>query len=105
MIGEGYQIMTAFLSDAGTTLHLAIPALEALHKAWSSHYGWQKYALFTPALPAAAQKIDEYHEKMTDSPTYVVAMCLFFWYLYSVSSNFFVNCSTQSNGENGILQK
>ncbi|KIK95898.1 hypothetical protein PAXRUDRAFT_11157 [Paxillus rubicundulus Ve08.2h10] len=26
-----------FSSDAGPTLHLALPALEALHKAWDSH--------------------------------------------------------------------
>ena len=42
-----------FLSDAGSTLHLAIPALETLHKSWLSHVGWPKYARFAPALNAA----------------------------------------------------
>ena len=84
----------AFSSDAGTTLHLAIPALETLHKAWSSRAGRSKYARFAPALNAAAQKIDEYYEKTTDSPAYVMAMCSFFLCLYIVSSNFFVSCST-----------
>jgi hypothetical protein len=74
----------AFSSDAGTTLHLAIPALEALHKAWSSRSRRPKYARFAPALDAAAQKIDEYYEKTTVSPAYVMAMCLFFPCLYTV---------------------
>jgi hypothetical protein len=64
----------AFSSDAGTTLHLAIPALETLHKAWSSRAGRAKYARFAPALNAAASKIDEYYEKTTESPAYVMAM-------------------------------
>jgi hypothetical protein len=71
----------AFSSDAGTTLHLAILALKALHKAWSFHSGWPKYAHFAPALHATVQKIDEYYEQTTDSPTYVMAMCSFFQYL------------------------
>ncbi|KAG2131866.1 hypothetical protein BD769DRAFT_1386572 [Suillus cothurnatus] len=64
----------AFSSDAGTTLHLAVPALKAFHKAWSSCAGWTKYSCFTPALDAAADKIDKYYEKMTESPTYVMTM-------------------------------
>jgi len=65
----------AFSSDAGTTLHLAIPALEMLHRAWSSRAERPKYARFAPALNAAAQKLDEYYEKTTDSPAYIMAMC------------------------------
>ena len=64
----------AFSSDAGTTLHLAIPALETLHRAWSSCAERPKYACFAPALSAAAQKIDEYYEKTTDSLAYIMAM-------------------------------
>jgi hypothetical protein len=75
----------AFSSDAGTTLHLAIPALEMLHWAWSSRAEWPKYTHFAPALNAAAQKLDEYYEKMTDSPAYIMAMCVWFWfYLFPV---------------------
>lgn len=66
----------AFLSDAGTTLHLAVPALEALHKAWSSCAGQPKYSRFAPALDAAADKINEYYEKTTKSPAYVMTMDL-----------------------------
>ncbi|KAN0120573.1 Ribonuclease H-like domain containing protein [Russula decolorans] len=66
----------AFSSDAGTTLHLAIPALEALHKAWSSQSRRAKYTRFAPALDAAGQKIDEYYEKTTDSSAYIMTMLL-----------------------------
>ena len=58
------------------TLHLAVLALETLHKAWSSRAGWAKYVQFAPALDAAASKINEYYEKTTESPVYVIAMCL-----------------------------
>jgi len=34
----------AFSSEHGSTLHLAIPALETLHKAWSSRAERPKYA-------------------------------------------------------------
>ena len=68
----------AFSSDAGTTLHLAIPALEMLHRAWSSRAKRSKYTHFAPALRAAAQKLDEYYEKTTDSPAFIMAMCAFF---------------------------
>jgi hypothetical protein len=64
----------AFSSEQGSTLHLAIPALETLHKAWSSHSERPKYARFASALKAAANKLDEYYEKTTDSPAYIISM-------------------------------
>ena len=60
--------------DAGTTLRLAIPPLETLHRAWSSCSEQSKYSRFAPALSAAAQKLDEYYERTTDSPAYIMAM-------------------------------
>ena len=57
----------AFSLDSGTTLHLAIPALETLYKAWSSRAARAKYERFAPALKAAAQKLDGYYEKTTES--------------------------------------
>lgn len=68
----------AFSSDQGSTLHLAIPALETLHKSWSSRAERPKYARFAGALKTAADKLDEYYEKTTDSPAYIIAMCLSF---------------------------
>jgi hypothetical protein len=64
----------AFSTDLGSTLHLAIPALETLHKAWSSRTERVKYSCFAPALKAAAEKLDEYYEKTTDSPAYIMSM-------------------------------
>ena len=55
-------------------LHLAIPTLETLHKAWSSHAKRHNCARFVPVLKTATEKLDEYYEKMTDSPAYIVAM-------------------------------
>jgi hypothetical protein len=66
----------AFSSKQGSTLHLAIPALETLHKAWSSRSEKPKYARFASALKAAANKIDEYYEKTTNSPAYIISMRL-----------------------------
>jgi hypothetical protein len=37
---------------------------------------------FAPALNAAAEKIDEYYEKTTDSPAYIMAMGLCFMQSY-----------------------
>jgi hypothetical protein len=67
----------AFSSNRGSTLHLAILALETLHKAWSSRSDRTKYRYFAPALKAAATKLDEYYKKTTDSPAYIMAMCSF----------------------------
>ena len=55
-------------------LHLGMPALEALHKAWSSRAERLKYAPFAPALVKACDKVDEYYEKTTDSPAYIMAV-------------------------------
>jgi len=54
--------------------HLAIPALEVLHKVWSSCADRPKYAPFAPSLHVACEKIDNYYEKTTDCPVYVMAM-------------------------------
>lgn len=75
----------AFSSDQVSTLHLGIPALEALHRAWSSRAARPKYAQFAAALNAACDKIDDYYEKTTDSSAYIIAMgaC----YLYTLASH------------------
>jgi hypothetical protein len=65
----------AFSSDQGSTLHLAIPVLETLHKAWSSQSERTKYEYFPPALMAAASKLEGYYKKTTDSPAYIITMC------------------------------
>src|SRR5450432_1977784 len=64
----------AFSSEQVSTLHLAIPALEALHRAWSTQADRPKYERFVTALQAACTKIDEYYEKTTETPAYIMAM-------------------------------
>jgi hypothetical protein len=65
-----------FSSDNIPTLHYAIPALEALHQAWSSWAGCPKFQPFALALHAACNKIDEYYEKTTESPAYIMSMSM-----------------------------
>src|SRR5216684_4981579 len=66
----------AFSSEQASTLHLAIPALEALHQAWFSRAGRPKYERFTHTLETACMKIDQYYGKTTDSPAYIMAMSM-----------------------------
>jgi len=71
----------AFSSKRGSTLHLALPALETLYRAWSLHAERPKYARFSQALEAAAAKVNEYYEKTTNTPAYIMAMGLSFYSL------------------------
>lgn len=64
----------AFSSEQGPTLHLALPALEALHKAWTARISREKYADFKDALTAGINKIVEYYDHTADSHSYTVAM-------------------------------
>ena len=65
----------AFSTDSGPTLHLALPALEALHKAWSARASREKYFDFAEALEAGIAKTNEYYEKTASSSVYTFAMC------------------------------
>ncbi|KAF8219919.1 hypothetical protein L208DRAFT_1336728, partial [Tricholoma matsutake] len=65
----------AFSSDRGSTLHLALPALEALHKSWTKRAERIKYFDFVPALNAGLAKIAEYYDCTADSDAYTFAMC------------------------------
>jgi len=66
----------AFSSENVPTLHHAIPSLEALYRAWSSWAAHPKYQPFVATLNAACAKIDEYYEKTTQSPAYVLSMSM-----------------------------
>ena len=46
------------------------------------------YEHFSLALTAAASKLEEYYEKTTDSPAYIMAMCSFIFIFFSLISNF-----------------
>lgn len=64
----------AFSSERASTLNMAIPALEALHRAWSSQASRPKYIQFVTVLETASNKIEEYYNKTTESPAYVMVM-------------------------------
>jgi hypothetical protein len=65
----------AFSSDEGPSLHSGLPALEALHKAWSSRAKKAKYSHFRGALDEAAAKIAEYYDKTATSDAFIFSMC------------------------------
>jgi hypothetical protein len=69
------QVQQAFSSDEGPSLHAGLPALEALHKAWSSRATKGKYSDFRDALNDAAAKIAEYYDKTATSDAFIFAMC------------------------------
>jgi hypothetical protein len=75
-----------FSLDAGPSLHLALPALEALHKAWSAQLCKDKYLPFTTTLQAAIDKITEYYKKTADSDVVILAMSQFHLASHSIYS-------------------
>jgi len=66
----------AFSSEQGPTLDLAIPALEALHKAWPLRAECTKYVEFIDALAAGVNKVVEYYNMTAESNAYIFAMCM-----------------------------
>ena len=66
----------SFSSETVPTLHRAIPALEALHKAWSSRAERPRYERFASALNAACTKINEYYEKTTETLAHIITMSM-----------------------------
>ncbi len=87
-------------------LHYAIPALEALFRAWSNQAVHPKYHPFASALHAACGKIDEYYVKMMDSPAYILSMskcsCPLSCILDVTDMG---TSSSQSKGEDGLFQE
>lgn len=55
-------------------MHLALPALEALHKALTTQLAREKYKGFISALQAGLTKIEEYYDRTADSDTYTFSM-------------------------------
>ncbi|KAJ3531266.1 hypothetical protein NM688_g7598 [Phlebia brevispora] len=76
LLGHADKAQQSFSSENISTLHLAIPALEALHKAWLSRADCVKYADFSDALYVATDKISEYYDKTELSDAYIVTMYL-----------------------------
>ncbi|KAF6750456.1 hypothetical protein DFP72DRAFT_911254, partial [Ephemerocybe angulata] len=66
----------AFSSETEPTLYNGLPALERLHKSWSSRADRPKYATFKPALEAAYEKIATYYSKTDMVDAYTMSMIL-----------------------------
>lgn len=75
----------AFSSDKGPSLHRALPALEKLHRAWSSRTTIAKYSDFREGLEAGAAKINDYYEKTAESDAYTFSMCMYNPYIFRSS--------------------
>lgn len=95
----------AFSSEHTCTLHLAIPALEALHRAWSSRAERSKYEQFADALESAYTKIDGYYEKTTESPAYIMTMGTSLVFVLRVDDTANITVSPQSKTKDGVLQE
>ncbi|KAL1939214.1 hypothetical protein VTO73DRAFT_10255 [Trametes versicolor] len=76
LLAHADNAQQAFSSDQGPTLHLGLPALEALHKAWSSRATRSKYAHFESAIDKGLSKVAEYYDKTSSSDVYTLAMIL-----------------------------
>lgn len=79
-----------FSSSKNTTLHLAIPALESLYRAWSTRVTSEKYAFFKVPLKAAAEKVNEYYEKTETTDAYTLAMSRFLHFQFCISLLLFI---------------
>jgi hypothetical protein len=56
-------------------MHLAIPALESLHRGWETQVNKLARVKFEPT--AGMNKIAEYYDKVTDSDAYIFCMRMF----------------------------
>jgi hypothetical protein len=51
-----------------------LPALEALHNAWSSRAQKDKYSLFETPLESAVETIAKYYDKTSTSDAFILSM-------------------------------
>jgi hypothetical protein len=72
----------AFSSAQAPSLHNALPAIEALHAAWSKRSTKEKYAPFKEALVAGIKKLEDYYTKTAESDAHILAMCMFHSHIY-----------------------
>ncbi|RXW14436.1 hypothetical protein EST38_g11418 [Candolleomyces aberdarensis] len=70
------QAQQAFSSETEPSLYNGLPALERLHKAWTSRSKKDKYKQYRPALEAGLVKIKDYYDKTSYSHAYTMAMIL-----------------------------
>ena len=67
----------SFSSEDGSVLHATLPALEGLHKVWTTQMDSTKYFDFTDGLQAGLDKVSKYYEQTATSNAHIMAMCTF----------------------------
>lgn len=81
------------------TLHLALPALNALHKAWTSQHNRAKYQAFVDVLDVGLAKIEQYYDRTADSKAYMFAMHV--WQTIILCDDIDISRSSQPCGKDG----
>ncbi|KIK78221.1 hypothetical protein PAXRUDRAFT_164595, partial [Paxillus rubicundulus Ve08.2h10] len=76
LLAHADNAQQSFSSDKGPTLQHALPALEALHKAWSKHAEAARYKPFQEGLTATTDKIMDYYEHTADSDAYTYTLII-----------------------------
>jgi hypothetical protein len=77
MFQHADRAQQTFSSENEPSLHIAIPALEALHSAWSKRIEREKYSEFLDAIQAGIDKLNKYYERTEDSTAYIMSMSMF----------------------------
>jgi hypothetical protein len=96
LIQKADAAQQAFSSDHGPSLHLALPALEALHSAWMNYLKNPKFRDFVGPLKAGIKKIEEYYLIPMLSISQCVSHKLYHSVIYSLT---FVSSSIESSNE------
>ena len=103
MVQKADAVQQAFSSDINPSLHLVLPALEALHSAWTDYSKNLKYGAFVGPLREGIEKIADYYDKTSFSDAFNFSMCESdsINVLFVSSLCFFV--STTSTDEDGLF--
>lgn len=74
LLGKAEYAQQSFSLDCGPAIHLTLPTLESLHKAWDTQSTKTDYINFWSGLEAGVQKIAKYYEKTAASDVYILVM-------------------------------
>ncbi|KIK73434.1 hypothetical protein PAXRUDRAFT_20857 [Paxillus rubicundulus Ve08.2h10] len=74
LLAHADNAQQSFSTDKGCNFQHALPALEALHKAWTIHSDYEKYSPFKDGLDAATDKLAEYYNCTADSYVYTLSI-------------------------------
>ena len=94
----------AFSSDNNPSLHLVLPALEALHSAWTDYSKNPKYRDFIGPLNEGIEKITDYYNKTSSSNAFNLSMCELRNISFVTYSLILVLCSTTSTNEDDAFR-